>query len=122
MNKILNQTLNWNSSLIRLNKLINSINQNQSIRLELNHLKMYDCKPYFLLKGAEISSRDSKLKSRAFVNYLVDYNSINIFRIWNSEKEDVNEYKDVIFDESELYDIYNKSDSLVTLEKKQIEL
>jgi hypothetical protein len=118
MNRILNQTRNWESSLIRMQKLIN-----QSIRPEIDHLKMYECKTYLLLKDADASSRDSKLKSRAFVDYLVDYNSINIFRIWNSEKEDVNEYRDVIFDESELYDIYNKSDSLVTLEKKsQIEL
>jgi hypothetical protein len=117
INRIFNQTLNWESSLIRMQKLIN-----QSIRLELNHLKMYECKTYLLLKDADVSSRDSKLKSRASVDYLVDYNSINIFRIWNSEKEDVNEYRDVIFDESELYDIYNKNDSLVTLEKEQFEL
>jgi hypothetical protein len=119
MNRTLNQTLNWESPLIRIQKLIN---QNQSIRVELKHLKMYECKTYFLLKGVDASSRDSKLKSRAFVGYLVGYNSINIFRVWNSEKEDVNEYRDVIFDESELYDIYNKDDLLVTLEKKQIEL
>jgi hypothetical protein len=120
MNRILNQALNWESSLIRIQKLIN---QNQSIRLELDHLKMYECKTYLLLKDADVSSRDSKLKSRAFVDYLVGYNSTNIFRVWNSEKEDVSEYRDVIFDESELYDIYNKGDLLVTLEKKsQIEL
>jgi hypothetical protein len=124
MNRTLNQILNWESSLIRIQKLIN---QNQSIRLELEHLKMYECKTYFLLKDADVSPRDSKLKSRAFVDYLVDYNSTNIFRVWNSEKEDVSDYRDVIFDESELYDIYNKDDSLVTLEKtlekkSQIEL
>jgi hypothetical protein len=122
MNRTLNQALNWKSPLIRLNKLINSINQNQSIRFELDRLKMYECKTYSLLKGADASSRDSKLKSRAFVDYLVDYNLTNIFRIWNSEKRNVNEYRDVIFDESELYDIYNKGDLLATLEKKQIEL
>jgi hypothetical protein len=124
MNRTSNQALNWDSSLIRLNKLINSINQNknQSIRFEIDHLKMYECKTYSLLKKADVSPRDSKLKSRAFVEYLVDYNSINIFRVWNPEKEDVNEYRDVIFDESELYDIYNKNDSLVTFEKKQVEL
>ncbi len=84
---------------------------------------MYKCKIYSLLKDVDVSSRDSKLKSLAFVDYLVDYNSINIFRVWNSEKEDVNEYRDVIFDESELHNINNKDDSLITLEKKsQIEL
>jgi hypothetical protein len=98
-------------------------NLNQSIRSEIEHLKMYECKTYSLLKEANVLSRDNKLKSRAFVRYLIDYNSINIFRIWNSEKDDVNNYRDVIFDESELYDIYNKNDPIVTPEKKsQIDL
>ncbi len=118
MNRIFNQTLNWKSLLICMQKLIN-----QSIRLEIEHLKMYECKAYLLLKEANVSSRDSKLKSRAFVDYLIDYNSTNIFRIWNSEKDDVSDYRDVIFDESELYDIYNKNDQIITSEKKsQIEL
>ncbi len=117
MNRIFNQTLNWDSSLIRLNKLINLINQ--SIRFELDHLKVYECKTYLLLKDADASSRDSKLISRAFVDYLVDYNSINIFRVWNSEKKDVSEYRDVIFDESELYDIYKKSDQLAESQKEK---
>ncbi len=116
MNRILNQILNWESSLICMQKLIN---QNQSIRFELDHLKMYECKTYFLLKDADASSRDSKLISRAFVDYLVDYNSINIFRVWNSEKKDVSEYRDVIFDESELYDIYKKSDQLAESQKEK---
>jgi hypothetical protein len=116
MNRTLNQILNWDSLLIRMQKLIN---QNQSIRPEIEHLKMYECKTYSLLKKADVSSRDSKLKSRAFVDYLIDYNSTNIFRVWNPEKDDVNDYRDVIFDESELYDIYNKNDSIVTLEKEK---
>jgi hypothetical protein len=121
MNKTFNQTLNWQLSLIKLNKLINRINQNknQSIRLELDHLKMYECKTYSLLKDTYVSSRDSKLKSRVYVDDLVDYNSINIFRVWNSEKEDVNKYRDVIFDESELYDIYKKNNQLAKSQKEK---
>ncbi len=120
INRISIQVLNWESLLIRMQKLIN---ENQSIRLEIDHLKMYECKTYSLLKDADVSSKNSKLKSRAFVSYLIDYNSTNIFRVWNFEKESVNDYRDVIFDASELYDIYNKSDLLVTLAKKsQIEL
>jgi hypothetical protein len=80
---------------------------------------MYECKAYSLLKRADASSRDSKLKSRAFVDYLVDYNSTNIFRVWNSEKKDVSEYRDVIFDESELYDIYKKNDQLAESQKEK---
>jgi hypothetical protein len=118
LNRISNQTLNWDSLLICMQKLINQ-DQNQSIRPEIEHLKMYECKAYLLIKEANASSRDSKLKSRVFVDYLIDYNSINIFEVWNPEKDDVNDYRDVIFDESELYDTYNKNDSIVTLEKEK---
>jgi hypothetical protein len=114
MNRTLNQALNWESPLVRIQKLIN---QNKSVRPELDHLKVYGCKAYPLLKGADVPPRGSKLKPRAFVGYLVGYNSTNIFRVWNSEKGDVSGYRDVIFDEGELYDTYNKGDPLVMLEK-----
>ncbi len=79
MNRTSNQALNWKSPLIRMQKLIN-----QSIRPEIEHLKMYECKAYSLLKEANVSPRDSKVKPRAFVDYLVDYNSTNIFRVKNN--------------------------------------
>jgi hypothetical protein len=83
MNRTPNQALNWDSPLVRLNKLTNPANQNQPIRPELDHLKVYGCKAYPLLKGADAPPRGSKLKPRAFVGYLVGYNSTNIFRVWN---------------------------------------
>ncbi len=83
---------------------------NQSIRHKIDHLKGYECKTYSLLKKIDVSTRDNKLRSRVFVDYLIDYNSINIFKIWNSEKDDVNDYKNVIFDENELYSSYNQND------------
>jgi hypothetical protein len=33
------------------------------------------------------------MKAHAFVDYLIDYDSINIYRVWNFEKNDVNDYK-----------------------------
>jgi hypothetical protein len=114
LNKTSSQVLNWNSSLIRIQKLTN-----QSIRHKINHLKIYKCKTYSLLEKINISTRDNKLRSRAFVDYLIDYNSINIFRIWNLEKDDVSDYRNVIFDESELYSIYNKKDRLISLQKEK---
>ncbi len=49
------------------------------------------------------------MKARAFVDYLIDYDSINIFRVWNLEKDDVNDYRNVIFDENAYYDNYEKN-------------
>jgi hypothetical protein len=85
MNRTPNQALDWDSPLVRLNKLINPANEDkdQPIRPELDHLKVYGCKAYPLLKGADAPPRGSKLKPRAFVGYLIGYNSTNIFRVWN---------------------------------------
>ncbi len=52
---------------------------NQPIRHKIDHLKVYECKAYSLLKGADAPARDNKLRPRAFVDYLVGYNSTNIF-------------------------------------------
>jgi hypothetical protein len=49
------------------------------------------------------------MKARAFVDYLIDYDSINIFRILNLEKDDVNDYRNAIFDENAYYDSYDKN-------------
>ncbi len=103
----------WQSSLIRLQRLLK-----KSIRWEIDHLKMFECKAYVLLKESDASSRLEKMKARAFVDYLIDYDSINIFRVWNLEKDDVNDYRDVIFDEKVYYDTYNKQDLIKKSERK----
>jgi hypothetical protein len=57
------------------------------------------------------------MKSRAFIEYLIKYDFINIFRIWNSKKDDVNDYRDVIFNETKFFDTYKKVDFLKKEEK-----
>ena len=54
------------------------------------------------------------------MNYLLGYDSINIFRVWNSEKKTVSDYKDVIFDETKFYNIYKKADLLKKSEKTDL--
>ncbi len=58
------------------------------------------------------------MKARAFVSYLVEYDFTNIFRVWNLEKDDVNDYKNVIFDEDAYFDTYNKKDLIKKSERK----
>jgi hypothetical protein len=113
LNKTLMTQLKWDSSLIRLQRLLK-----KSIKWKLNQLKIFDCKAYVLLKKSNASSRSKKMKARAFVNYLIDYDSINIFRIWNFEKDDVNDYKNIIFDEKVYYDTYNKINLIKKSERK----
>jgi hypothetical protein len=101
LNWTLSQILNWDSSLIFMQKLLK-----KSIRNEITHLKVYDCKTFSLLKEIDALKRNEKMKSRAFIEYLIEYNFINIFWVWNSKKDDVNDYRDVIFNKTEFFDTY----------------
>jgi hypothetical protein len=106
---ILNRTslslLSWDSSLIFMQKLLK-----KSIRNEIAHLKMFDCKAFSLLKKADAFKKNEKMKSRAFIEYLIKYDFINIFRVWNLKRNDVNDYRDVIFNETKFFDTYEKID------------
>ena len=57
------------------------------------------------------------MKPKAFIDYLVEYDFINIFRVWNSEKGNVNDYRNVMFDENQFYDSYDKDDLLKKTKK-----
>ncbi len=78
INRIFTESLNWDSFLIRMQKLTNS---NELIRYELNHFRVFGCKAYSLLKGANALPKTKKMKSRAFIDYLIKYDSTNIYRI-----------------------------------------
>ncbi len=114
---ILNQTssssLSWDSSLIFMQKLLK-----KSIRNEIVHFKMFDCKAFSLLKKTDALKKNEKMKSRTFIKYLIKYNFINIFRVCNSKKDDVNDYRDVIFNETKFFDTYKKIDLFKKEEKK----
>jgi hypothetical protein len=114
---ILNQTssssLSWDSSLIFMQKLLK-----KSIRNEIAHLKMFNCKEFSLLKETDALKRNEKMKSRVFIEYLIEYNFINIFRVWNSKKDDVNDYRDVIFNKTKFFDTYEKIDLFKKEERK----
>jgi hypothetical protein len=106
--------LNWDSSLIFMQKLLK-----KSIRNEIAHLKMFDCKTFSLLKKINAFKKKSeKMKSRAFIEYLIKYDFINIFRVWNLRRNDVNDYRDVIFNESKFFDTYEKVDLFKKEERK----
>jgi hypothetical protein len=101
LNRTSSSTLSWDSSLIFMQKLLK-----ESIRNEIAHLKMFDCKTFSLLKITNAFKKNEKMKSRAFIEYLIKYDFINIFRVWNSKKDDVSDYRDVIFNETKFFDTY----------------
>jgi hypothetical protein len=67
----------------------------------LAHLYVYDCRAYPLNKGIP---RRQKLDPRAYIDYLIGYDSSNIYRIWIPSKEKVIRTRDVTFNEQLFYD------------------
>jgi hypothetical protein len=82
LNRTSSSSLSWDSSLIFMSKLLK-----KSIRNEIVHLKMFDCKAFLLLEETDALKKNEKMKSRTFIKYLIKYDFINIFRVWNSKKK-----------------------------------
>ncbi len=76
LNRTSSSLFNWDSSLIFMQKLLK-----ESIRNEIVHLKMFDCKTFSFLKKTNAFKKSEKMKSRAFIEYLIKYDFINIFRV-----------------------------------------
>jgi hypothetical protein len=106
-------SLSSDSSLIFMQKMLK-----KSIRNEIVQLKMFNCKAFSLFKKTYALKKNEKMKSRAFIEYLIKYDFINIFRIWNSKKDDVNDYRDVIFNEATFFDTYKAVNFFKKKERK----
>ena len=89
----------------------------------LTHLKIYECKIYAMIKHVQKkTNRLQKLVSKIYINWLIDYQSINIFRIWIFEKKfdkNVISTRDVLFDEKIQFDDI-LFDGLINLEIERI--
>jgi hypothetical protein len=90
----------------------------ESIQSEITHLKINNCKTFSFLKKIDAFKKNEKMKSWTFIEYLIKYDFINIFRVWNLKKNDVNNYRDVIFNETKFFDTYEKIDFFKEEEKK----
>ena len=97
--------LSWDSPTVFIQKALG-----KPIRHELSHLRVFGCKAFPLLKGPQAPKKGDKLAPRAFIGYLIGYDSTNGYRIWNPERYDVKGYRDVIFDETQFFDTYKKND------------
>jgi hypothetical protein len=91
-NWILRRTLKWKISFEILMKK----------KSNLAHLQSYECRAY-LLKN--IILRKNLLKSKAFIDYLVRYDFINIFQIWIFNRMRIIRIRDVLFDKTLFYDL-----------------
>ncbi len=68
----------------------------------LSHLHSYESRAYAL---KNIIPKKEKLESRAFIDHLVSYDSINIYRIWILSRMRVVRTRNVTFDENRFYDL-----------------
>lgn len=69
------------------------------------HLKAYGCKAFALtIEAQKKEKRLQRLNPKAFIGYLVGYDSTNIYRIWNPKLNRVVRTRDVIFNENEGFD------------------
>jgi hypothetical protein len=85
LNRTSSSILNWNLSLIFMQKLLKN-----SIRNEIVHFKMFNCKMFSFFKKINAFKKNKKNEiSCTFIEYLIKYDFTNIFRIWNLKKDDV---------------------------------
>ena len=69
-------------------------------KLNLARLVQYEAKAYLVNKNI---SRREKMKTRAHIDFLMSYDSTNIYLIWTFNQRKVFKICDVIFDENNYY-------------------
>jgi hypothetical protein len=67
----------------------------------LNHLVPYGCRAYAYIKKQP--KLEARLNHRAYIGYLVGYDSTNIFRIWHPKANTIISTRDVIFNMTKRY-------------------
>ena len=89
---------------------------------QLTYLKVYSCKCYALLKDKESVYKPKKLNKlvlRVFIGFLISYNSVNIYRVWDPVKNKIKSYKDVIFNKYIIYYPFIKDNIIKEKEKAE---
>lgn len=88
------------------------------------HLKVYGCKAFAMNTEAhKKSKRLERFNAKAWIGYLVGYQSTNIYRIWVPKLNRVVCVRDVIFDEETVFDgnIETLKDDLLHVTSKEFE-
>ncbi|KAK4059697.1 hypothetical protein Purlil1_14334 [Purpureocillium lilacinum] len=87
------------------------------------HLRVYGCKAFAMTRDAmRHSNRLEKLNPRAWIGYLVGYQSTNIYRIWNPKLGTVISTRDVTFNEDECFsgDLTEMKDDLRHMSREEL--
>lgn len=69
------------------------------------HLRAYGCKAFAMTPDAQIKqNRLQRLNPKAWIGYLVGYDSTNVYRVWNPVTNKVVRTRDVTFNEEAVFD------------------
>ena len=67
----------------------------------LANLRVFGCRAY--VRDAKVP-KGNKVRSRAWIGYMVGYQAANIWQIWNPRHQEVVKERDIVFNESLFYD------------------
>ncbi|OAQ57457.2 polyprotein [Pochonia chlamydosporia 170] len=87
------------------------------------HLRVYGCKAFAMTREAlRKSNRLERMNPRAWIGYLVGYQSTNIYRIWNPKLGTVISTRDVTFNEDECFngDLNQMRDDLRHMSREEL--
>jgi hypothetical protein len=96
LNRTPTKQLGWKTPLEALQQALGRPIQPPNI----THLRVFGCRTYPMNQHIP---RSKKLEPRAYIGYLVGYESSNIYRIWIPSKKKVITTRDVTFNESLFY-------------------
>ena len=79
-------------------------------KFQIIYLRVYNYRVYIMTTNVQLKKNQKwKLNSCIYIDYLVDYDFINIFRIWIFHKNEIIFTQDVIFDKYTFFDDKLKS-------------
>ncbi|KAJ3554727.1 hypothetical protein NPX13_g10536 [Xylaria arbuscula] len=90
----------------------------------LSHLKVYGCKAFAMTSSAQQkTNRRRKLDPKAWIGYLIGYQSSTTYRIWLPKTNKIVVTRDVIFDENATFsgDIRSLKDDLLKTTNEEFE-
>jgi hypothetical protein len=71
----------------------------------LSHLRVYGCKAFAMTDDTQLKRfREQRLDPKAWIGYLIGYQSSNIWRIWVPPLDRIINTRDVIFNENYVFD------------------
>jgi hypothetical protein len=85
------------------------------------HMHTYGCKAY-PLRGEGTIPRLQRLEPRAFIGYLLGYDSTNVFRVWMPSRKKIIRVRDVTFKENEFYQPLEPDMGVLEEERQLVEL